>query len=277
MRTNRRTFLFQSAGRAAALGLSGLCGCHATKRPGALRDALSRMRAENKPGLAIRIPKDRKTRCEPGHSLICCQNLEDPDWRELFSEAVFVCLEDATLQDHLRGANPAHALVAFDADGFVEEGVPFDFESDWERFFPTASTLLHGPADSRLLARALTLRKRADLAVVEALDRLEGPADRDLLASKAATIMPLLACERLKAQEETRHDDLREVIDRYFESCPVTLSGPRLPFGVQAEPGGGGCGDSCDECVKVAAGILVECGMGYVSPRSRTFVRYLTL
>src|SRR5438046_1340346 len=98
MKTDRRTFLFHSTAAAAALSLPGLCGCHSTKRPEALRDALCRMRAENKPGLALRLTKDKRTRCEPGHTLIYGQNQDDADWRELFCEAVFVCIEDATLQ-----------------------------------------------------------------------------------------------------------------------------------------------------------------------------------
>jgi hypothetical protein len=272
MKTDRRTFLFNSAGATAALALPGLCGCHSTKRPEALKDALSQMRAENKPGLAIRLTKDKRTRCDPGHALMYRQNEDDADWREVFCEGMFVCLEDATLQDHLRGANPSHAIVAFDADGYVEDGVSFDFQKDWEQFFPTVRSLLHGPGDARLLSRALALRKKTDPVVLEALDRLAGQADRDLLVEKAATIMPLLVYERVKAQEETRHDDLREVIGRYFDSCPTALSGPRLPFGVQARPGGGGCGDNCEECVKVA----VACGMGFAGPKSRSFVKYLT-
>lgn len=272
MRTDRRTFLFRTGSAAAVFGLPSL-GCHATRRPQALKEALQRMRAENKPGIAIRLSADPATRHLPGHALLYHLNHEEADSRETFAESVFVCLDSAVLQDHLRGVDPAHSIVLFDTGGYAYAGVRHDFAKDWEHFMPRVRALIHGPGNARLQARAEAIRKAADPSAVEALDRLGGEADQETLLRHAPTIAPLLVHARLVAADKARQEALRDVIEKYYDSVGTLTAGPKLPYGVESRPGSSGCGDDCDEAGPRNYG--VACGMGFAGPKTRSFVRYL--
>jgi len=294
MEPNRRTFLIQSGATVGVVGLGYLLwdrrapagGPGDTGKPpvarqpsGLVKEALQRMKAENKPGIAVRIPADPRLRHWPGHLLIGLLN--DYDQRDfgLFAESVYVCLEGPALQAGIRGADPSHALVLFDASGRAVAGVPFDYqlEDAWEKFAPLLTSLLHGEGDGRLRARAESARRRADPGVIEAVDRLSTEADHDLAVRHARTIGPLLVFEHLNAIDVAREQALERVIRQYVQTASGTSPGPRLPFGVEAEKFKGGCGgDFCEEQPKSTMRLGGACGMAIVGPDARSFLRYLS-
>lgn len=254
------------------------------KKPQTLIDALERMRAEKKPGVAVRIPEIPEKRHNPGHGLVHALNQDRPDTRRLFSEVIVVCLESRVLQSHIASANPNHDLVLFNEDGRAEAGRPFNCEEDWNGLTAAILGLAHGPDMVRLKQRAAVIRSTANPDILAALDRLgsnpgELDADKALLLPEAPRIMALLVQALDQARTPTRHNALQDVIDKSFASSTSSAPGPRLPFGMELGPFEGGCGD--DPCREQAPRkrdyyISVSCGMARVTPISRSFVRYLT-
>lgn len=294
----RRKFLLQ-AGTAA--GWLSVLGCDGTTpspgggqgaaptpppmKPQTLIDALERMRAENKPGVAVRIPENPEKRHNPGHGLVLALNQDHAETRGLFSEVVVVCLESRVLQSHLASANPDFDLVLFNEEGRAEAGQPFNYEENWHGLSAAILNLAHGPGGARLKQRAAAIRKKADPGILAALDRLgsnprELDADKALLLPEAPRIMALLVQALDEARTPARHNALRDVIDTSFASSTPSAPGPKLPFGMELGPFQGGCGD--DPCREQAPPrkrdyyISVSCGMARVTPNSRSFIRYLT-
>jgi hypothetical protein len=242
--------------------------------PRTLIDALARMIAENEPGVALRLSTG-KNRHNPGHELAYLLSQDKPDYREMFAETIFVCLESPVIQDCLRGADPGHTLVLFDGAGRVESGTRFNFADNFENFATVATSLVHGPNNSRLKERAATIRKKTEPDVIESLDRLGAAgsdieADASVLLWEASGIVPLLVHARLETTLKARQEGLRNVIDQYFQYSTAT----KLPFGVEMGLGRDGCGDSCAEDRDTTN--IVACGMALPNPNARSFIRYLT-
>jgi len=294
MDSNRRNFLIQTASAAGVIGLGYLLWerpCSETcppppalpadtgkpprgNPPGELlQAALRRMAAENKPGVAVRIPVDPKQRCIPGHVLVEFLNERRLDVAELFAESVVVCLEDAAIHEQIAGADPSHQLVLFGTDRRATAGVAMTWNTAWDRFVPGLTELLHGADGRRLRARADSIRRKTEEAVVAALGRMADDQDGNVVLEKASTIAPLLVYERLQPTPEKRKKLLADILKTYIDESNPKLPGPRLPFGVEAATEVGCCGDSCRE--RPPRDVMVKCGMGRVSPEARTFLRYL--
>jgi hypothetical protein len=295
MDTNRRTFLTQIGVSVGVVGLGYLLSGRYTpagspadvgrpplpdRTPGLLKEALGRMKAEGKPGIALRIPADKKLRHLPGHQLIGLLNDFEQQYSGLFAETVFVCLEGPALQAGIRGATPSHAMVLFDTNGRATAGIEYTYENSWETFVPEVTALLHGEGNRRIRARAEQTRRRADPALIEAVDRLETEAHRERVLRDAATIGPWLVYERLVATSPARESALGYLLRCHLEAASATTPGPRLPYGIETGEFRGGCGsgDSCEEQVKEERKFLAvgACGMALVAPQARSFIRYIT-
>jgi hypothetical protein len=245
------------------------------------------MRAENKHGVAFRIPANPERRHNPGHGLAYALGQNRIETREAFSEVVIVCLESRVLQTYIASADPDHDLVLFNEDGRAEAGRPFNYEAGWNELSAAILALAHGPGNARLKERAAAIRAKADPGVLAALDRLgmtpnDLDADKALLQQEAPRLMALLLHTLDVERSPRRHNALRAVravIDAYFASSKPGAVGPKLPFGIELGPFEGGCGrDPCREQAsrKQDYEISVACGMAMVTPDTRSFVRYLT-
>lgn len=293
----RRAFLLQTgtaiagfsaigcdAGDATPVSGQGAPALPPPEKPRTLIDALERMRAESKAGVAVRIPETPEKRHHPGHGLVHALNQDRPDTRGLFSEVVVVCLESRVLQSHIDSANPNHDLVLFSGDGRAEAGRSFNYEADWSRLTAAVLGLAHGPEGARLKQRAASIRSATNPDTLTALDRLgtnpgELGADKALLLQEAPRIMVLLVEALDQARTPARQKALQDVIDQSFASSTPSAPGPKLPFGMELGPFSGGCGeDPCREQAprKSDYDIIITCGMARATPNSRSFVRYLT-
>jgi hypothetical protein len=237
----------------------------APRKPKFLLDALERMRKENKPGIALRLSSDLQSR-HPGQDLEALLNREKSEYREMFAEIVFVCLQSPVLQAHLKGADPGHSLVLFDVEGRAEAGMAFTYSEDCDRFARAALDLAHGPNLERLKRRADEILRKADPATIEALSRL-GNAEGDrapdsvVLFQEVPRIAPLLVFRRLEATSAPLKEWLGGILDFY-----VGYSSPApLPYGVELAAQKQVDRDPCPTC-----------GMAFIQPASRTFVKYLT-
>lgn len=290
MNNDRRAFLIQSASVAGVLGLGYLLGetPPAEGRPAdtgrgpvekpvspLLRAALDRMAAENKPGIAVRIPAEAGRRHDPGHSLVYALNGDSIDVHELFAEAVIVCLESDLLQKELRGAEGSPSMVLFDVRRQVVAGWREPITHDWRSVPKALTALLHGEDGQRLRVRAESVRSNSDAAVQAAFDRLDGREDLALLEERVATLVSLLVYERRQPTTlERRKSAITGILRRYIDRSNVQTPGPRLPFGLEAAAGRGGCGDSCAEREE-SKRVAVPCGMARMGADIREFVRYL--
>ena len=293
MKIDRRSFLIGAAG-STVVGLSSLAGQEVrgvlspgkglpAAPPKPLADALSRMRAENKPCIILRIPDDKEWRHSPGHCLIYFLNQGEPGIRELFAETVLVCLETPTLRQHVPEATPSHDLILLDAEGKAQDGLPFNYQETWLKMPEAIRGLAHGTGGARLKERATALRQKASPAFLAALDRVgtdaEKPGDdKAELRKEAPRMIPLLVQSRLEARAASRQQALRDLIDEVFLSSPLATGGSRLPFGVDTVPYVGGCcDDQCKEQPPREGPIAVAaCGMAAVPQNARAFLRYLT-
>lgn len=273
MRTSRRAFLGQAGSLPLLLGFP-LSGCKPAPAPSWFDDALARMKSEHKPGLVFRLPSSKDHRCLLGHRLIDLHNRGDADVREVFSEAVCMCLEDATVTERIRGARAGDQLIVMDEDGYALDGTLLGPEQ-LDRFVAEARRILHGePGNERLKERADSILKSLPAEQRAALERLSSDSDQQALEESAESIMPLLVHRRLTSTVEERKKRLRAVIEKHYRSAVPQAPGPRLPYGVQAQPDMGGCGDDCEESSPRSAGI--SCGMAMMSPGHRDFVKFIT-
>jgi hypothetical protein len=249
--------------------------------PKPLAEALARGRAENKPVILLRIPEDKQLRHNPGHWIIYYLRADDPGIRELFSETVLVCVESATIRQHVQDAAATHDLVLLDAVGKPVDGAAADFKERWQELPGEIRKLAHGADGARLRERAAAIRQKTDASVLAALDRLgtgEGKPDEDkaLLLKQASEIMPLIVHSRNDSLLPARRLALRDVIDAYYRGSSETAAGPRLPFGVDTAPYVPSCGvDHCKEQPADTPERRVACGMAVMREDARMFLRYL--
>ena len=276
MKTTRRRFIRQTGGFSLLLGFPSL-GCRRVPAPDWLEEGLARMRKQNKPGVVLRVPTEKKKRCLLGHQLAHYMNSRKPDVHEIFCEAVFMCLESATVADHIQGARKSETVILIDVDGYAQAGAPaltLGKPYDEDSFAVTLRSLLHGPGNQRLVARAEALRRKTPVAVVKALDELKTGPDLEILEKHAGSILPLLVRARLEADTKDREAKVRRIIEKHFADANVKKRGPRLPYGVEVRPDMGGCGDRCEEGDPNRG--AVACGMAMMVPGSREFVKFLT-
>lgn len=292
MNIPRRTFLVHAG--TAVVGLSALANQKelpalepgkglAPVPPKPLADALARGRAENKPVILLRIPEDPEARHQPGHLVVSMVRSETEETPEILSEVVLICVESATIRQHIPGAAPAHSVILVDAEGKAVDGTPFDFQRGWAVLPATIRTLAHGTDGSRLKERAAAIRQKVDAPILAAFDRLgtgaAKPEDKAALVPETPKIVPLIVQSKLEAPTKVRQQALHQLIEAYYRAAPLTSPGPCLPFGVDTVPFVPSCGkDHCQEQSPeaIAQRVVVGCGMAMAMPNARMFLRYLT-
>lgn len=279
--TSRREFLVQAGGCSLILGFP-LLGCRTQEVPPKaslwLDRALQRMRAERKPGIAIRVPDGPAERETLAVSLVQLIDSRDEDVREIFCESVFVCLGSNEFD---RLSNGQVALI--DESGHRVEGVSFDAFGDNSAFLDAFRRLLHG---ERIAKNAERIRKTTFKGLVEALERLDADGSMELVSRHADTIVPLLVYTRLASTNPEDQARLRSILNAYFDRIDIRTPGPRLPYGAAARAQvvhGGGCGghlawedEPCASCDKSEIyTVTILCGMMVASPSSRRFLKFL--
>jgi hypothetical protein len=272
MTTTRRDFLAKAAALPAIFGLP-LAGCGPAHQPPWVSEALAKIRAEGRLGLAVRLPKDPDQRCRIGHRLTWLQNSGKLEDHEVVADLVVLCFEEEAF--HARFGRRKEGVLLIDGDGYALDAIA-ELPQAWDAIGPTLRTLIDGADGARGRERAEAARRRA---APDDLRRIADPkeADVDPLAAHAGVLLPLLVAERTAAPASPRAKFLTQAIAEHFESIPQSERGPRLPYGIELAKGmRGGCGNcGCEENKNPK--MAVGCGMGRYSPTDRSFVKFLAL
>lgn len=244
---NRRDFLKTAGGVAAILGLPSLA-LGQDDSPEWLRQALARMKKENKFGLAIRVPADYDQRFELSRKLLELLRSEKDEMVELLSSSVLVCLGGKSFP-----GRDGEALALLDLDGKRVDGAK-------SLEFPTLLT------DDRIRERAEAIRKTVDVS--KTLEALEGDLEEAAAATAkleklAPAIAPLLVYEHRQSKGEVR-DRLMAVLQRYVAEFEGKEPGPRLPFGVE-----------CKDHTGCSEEPYSKCGRSSMPQPARKFLEFL--
>lgn len=270
MTTTRRDFLARAAALPAIFGLP-LAGCGPAHQPPWASEALAKIRSDGRLGLAVRLPKDPDQRCRIGHRLTWLQNSERLEDREVVADLVVMCFEEDAFRSRFGSRKEGVLLV--DGDGYVLDALA-ELTPQWDLLGPSLRTLIDGADGARGRERAEAARRRAG---ADDLRRIGDPKEEDVkpLVARAGILLPLLVSERSASSAAPRGNLLRRVIDVHFEALPQTERGPRLPYGIELATGmRGGCGNcGCEENKNPPR--AVACGMARLSPKDRSFVRFL--
>ncbi len=278
--TSRREFLIQAGGCSLILGFP-LLGCRpqdVLPRSSQWLDlALQRMRADRKPGIALRVPENPAAREALAGSLVQLMDSRDDDVREIFAQAVFVCLGAGEF-DRLSSED----VALIDESGGRVDGISFESFADPAAFVAAFRGLLHG---DRLAKNAERIRKTTFKGLVEAVERLDSDESMELVSRHADTIVPLLVYTRLTTKSPEVRSRLRSILNAYYDRIDLTTPGPRLPFGAAARAQvfhGVGCGghmewegEPCDRCDATKGMPMPACGMMVAMPSSRRFLKFL--
>ena len=271
MTTTRRDFLIRAAALPAVFGLP-LAGCGPAHQPPWISEALTKIRAEHRLGLALRLPKDPSKRCAIGHRLTWLLNSNKPEDHAVVADLVVICLEEPAF-DARFGARKENVLL-IDGDGYALEALA-EFPIEWDQAGAQLRKLIDGADGERGRERAEAARRRA---AADDLKRIGAPKESDVapLAARAGLLLPLLVSERCAAPATPRGALLAQAIETHYEAMPVTERGPRLPYGIElSKSARGGCGDcGCEEDKNRSRG-GVACGMALFSPNFRSFVKFL--
>ncbi len=253
MATTRRDFFAQSAA-IAGLGLLGCTreGTPAVPGAGLFLDSLSRMRTQNKLGLAIAVPPASADRCTLGHALAAILAEDDARLRETLAESIVVCLPAASIERLIRAGRAGESLVVFDDATGRLDGTTLQARA-WSTsgyFGPIVRRMMHGDDNTRLRHRADRIRRDASPALAQAIREPETDASYDLLCGGADLLMPLLLHERESAADDVRRSAFDIVIQKHL----ARVGDSRVPVGMALRASGkhGRC-DEQDSCPHEAA------------------------
>jgi hypothetical protein len=273
MRTSRREFL---AGAAAAPLVFGLpfAGCSPAPAPPWLGEALAKLRAEGRLGLALRVPADAAGRCRLGHHFARCLDSDLPELREALADVVVLCFDEPAFRSRFGASRAWEAAVLIDGDGYELGSLP-ELSADPGALADALRTLIDGPDGARGRARAEAARRRATPQALARLRQLESAEDVQALAAEVGPILPLVVAERLASDRNDRQGRMLHAVAAHYEALPGTERGPRLPYGIELSPGArGGCGHcGCSEAPVPKA--LPACGIAVMPRQARSFVKFL--
>lgn len=237
---NRRDFLKTAGGLGLILGLPSLT-LGQEESPEWLRQALARMKKENKFGIAIRVPSDPDARATLAARLLELVESEKDEAVQLLCSAVLVCLGDKTFP-----GRDDEGIALFDDSGKRVDGAK-------------SIDSLFALIEKRLETRAAALRTDEIRATIENLsgDLEESSKAAAELEKLAPTIAPLLVFEARRTEGVVR-DHLRAVLLRH--ATPAA----RLPYGVE-----------CRERTGCGSDSMSKCGMSRVPGPGRKFLHFL--
>lgn len=236
---DRRTFLSIVAGSPLVFGLRELLAQDPDDpRPGYFRDALSRMKHLDFPGIVLLIPNSRKERDRLGAALCERLNGDSALVRQILTSCVLICLPAGIVP--LSPEDKSNRLL-LDAGGGKIAGDVLDLSTveDPAKFVESFHRFLHGEKGERLEARAGKARAAATPQVLEALKDLESEeaAVREkataIITRDAVELQPLLV-HRMKGQESTELGlRLKNILEKLYTGSAEKAPGPRLPFGTR--------------------------------------------
>jgi len=284
---DRRTFLKRTAAASVLLGFPFLTRSvradDAPDKLDVLQTALARMKEEHKPGIAILFPSDEHAQAALGHELEALLASDDAAVKQLFCEAVFVCVRPTDAEARFPQCKGLSTTLCLAPDGKVEDSLPVDGWRFRKSFVSEIGALIHGKDGERLRRWAeiqrQTIGNDAAKRIDDAVRQLGAvhPKDREAatkeLAKQAANATAILALRRT----QTDDPEVRHRIDVVFTSLYAAAAndkpGARLPFGVEWTEGSRGCGGRCGIA---EAHVMVACGMARVSPASIRYLRFVT-
>lgn len=270
---DRRRFLSLASGAPLVWGLDRLLAREPSRAPDWLGAARRRMADTGRPGVILAVPERRPDRFQMGSALH--ELLKDPDEgvHEIFSGAVFVCLDSELAVSagfgHFEEGN--RVLVSPGGDRVLADDYDLDLLEDPPSFVESFGPFLHGEDGSRLREFAGAVRARASAGALAAIDVLESDSVEEreraacVLARHLDSILPLvLQLRRTAAGQETR-SRMATLVEQYWARHDASEPGSRLPFGCTRprEPLAAqrGCG---------------ACGIAIVTGPTRKFLGFLT-
>jgi hypothetical protein len=266
---DRRTFLLATP---LVFGLRELFAQDAPpKKPAWLDEAFKRMKETARPGLVLVAPAadaERRTFGQEMHDLL---ESKEPDARELFVEAVVICLAPDVAAKHIDAKGNR---IMLDADGKV---VASDTVAVDETFVASCREFLHAKDGARLRATVRRVHeglKDGERAPIEsAIDKVDTDGDEPAealgeLKKVADRVAPWLVLARLEAV----HKQGRERLRRVLESIAVRA----LPYGTLLPKFVDICGHWREVQTPDEEGAAFECGMAKAGRGSRKFIKFLT-
>ena len=266
MKTTRRGFLAGAVPLALALPLRSEVQ---DAEPPWAPEALARMKAEDRLGLALRIPREPEQRCWLGHLLTDLLNPRDLLSRETRSAVLILCFEEEAFYSRYP-INPENlGALLLNPDGIPLEGRPRilkPYDELWKSF----RALVEGADGARFRARAYAACAKADEATRNLVARLTMPREVETLVPMVGKLLPWLAYERRTA-DAYRAGRLEEAIRLWHERLPEDDREGPPPYGVRLGTGAISCGHR--PCCEERSSRDVTCACG-VSGNSRRFIRF---
>jgi len=237
--------------------------------PDWFRKARERMARTNRSGVVLVVPDGQPEREQLGNALQTLLETPSEGLRELFCEAVFVCVTSEVARACLREPGERQNRFLLDPQGrrLAADTVDPEIYLDGQKFLKSFVPLVHGEKGERLRERAAAIREKLEVGVKKALGRLDAETvdERDeaaaLVQKNAETILPLLVETRVVTANEEVRARCRAIVQKHFETAAAP--GPRLPYGTRLE----------DPVVKDSC---TGCGLVVVRREPRKLLRFLT-
>lgn len=216
-------------------------------------DAVARMKATRRHGIAMVVPDGEPDRTEFADAWMVLLDSPDPDIREVLAEAVFYALGTEVAKDTVRRPGETANWILITPDAKVLSGDFVNYRSvlQPERFVRTCRKLLHGKDDVRLKAAADAIWAELSPAERKSLEEHD-----DGIYDLAPNVIPWLVWRRITAHDERA----AAAITRLF-----LKRGPDAPVGMEKQ---GAWIDPCLGCGMASAPRASRRFLSYLSPRS---------
>lgn len=237
---HRREFLALAAGSPLIFGLRELLAQEAS--PDFVSAALKRMKATKRFGVLLVIPADKVGQKRLGKALfdrLPSALRSGGDGFELFTGAVFVCVDEAQAKPFSEGKVEGEGIVRILLDPLgkrvEEDRVKWETFEDSGKFIDSFLKFIHGADGARLRDHAKAIEKDMPEELKKAATKLKGSPEESRAAAatlKAAadSIAPWLV---QRAFEEGAH--YVALLRQFYLEQSAKEPDPTLPFGVRAE------------------------------------------
>ena len=247
---DRRTFLGHTGTASLILGFPFIIkGGQENKTPDdqsketprILKEGLARMKEEFKYGLVIVIPEGEKAQADLTNTLQKIIQSTDEQIHESLSAAVWMCLPEKDVQDHINGYKKEEKLISLDMSGMRVDGVK-NMPEDFEFLLTRLQLLLYGKKNATLEKWAEEVKgkfKKDDSELLEkSISGLKDEKepdfakDSEMILSKMPKAVSLVVLARKQTESKDLQKRFTQIIEKYFSSNSTEKSGTRLPFGL---------------------------------------------
>jgi hypothetical protein len=271
MMLSRRVFLAGAASAPFIYGLRELLSQEPKWEPDWYALARGRMKETGRFGVVLVVPDDKAGRERLGNALQALIEDEAEGPRELFCEAVFVCVTPEIARACVReaGERENRFLISPEGKRLAASKYQIALLEDPGWFLKSFGEFVHGDKGERLKERAGAIRAGLGEDVKRALSSLDADTveERDeasaLLQTEAEKIAPLLVETRVTSSNEEVQARCRAILRKSFES-KAPAAPPRLPFGCTLE----NPQPPRDTCA--------ACGIAVIREDARKLLRFLT-